>query len=262
MQEINVTQSAFYDSPNQHRNFISAIWAKLRGRLSNFRTEVGVRDAVYDLHRSWLGDLSDKSVLDLGCGRGNFLSIELAQRSKSYLAIDLSHEAIASVQNKLDQYHIPHARAEALDFLSPDFTEKFDVIYAYGVMHHFRYFDAFLGKVVDHLNPGGYVISHDPTYTSLFTKIVRDLYRPFQSDREWEWPFTRESFQTIQTYFDPRAAQGFLGDSKWAIPPYFVFHSLGARLGKRLHQRDMQRATEIGKAYHCLHISLYLEPKS
>src|SRR5690606_21494358 len=110
------------------------------------------------------------------------------------------------------------------DFLSDEFTEgDFDLVYARAVFHHFKHFHAFLEKLRSCMAPGGRVISlDDPLETWLPMKVLRKIYRPFQTDADWEYPFTRQSLQTIQRYFEIEKVQGTYGLSKWAIPLGFV----------------------------------------
>lgn len=52
--------------------------------------------------------------------------------------------------------------------------------------------DELIDKLDEKLAPGGIIISHDPLKTSKPIALIRMLYRPFQSDRRWEWPFGRK----------------------------------------------------------------------
>lgn len=255
MLQLNKTQSEFYDT-EEKRGFTS-IWSNLRGSLSNFRSDVGIKDDVYNLHREWYGDLTGKRVLDLGCGRGNTLMIEMAQQAEEYLAIDISAEGIAAARRRLDEHGLTDARAEVVDFLSPDFTEKFDVIYAYAVLHHFRYFDAFLEKLSSHLNDGGILIGYDPLNTHPVLRLMRAAYRPFQDDADWEFPFTRETFGIIENHFSIDHMQGILGRSKWHLLPYIVSRKAGTKSGRRAHEYDLEHATARNSdLFSCIHVTM------
>ncbi|WP_234423141.1 class I SAM-dependent methyltransferase [Flavobacterium sp. RSP49] len=179
--ETNKKQKEFYNN-NIKQNFFTKIRAKFRnGLLNKTRKNIGIQDQVYLLHKEWFGDLSNKKVLDLGCYSGNYWSLYLAENAKEYLGIDLSDVAIEKLNERLKP--LPNAKAETVDFLCDDFTQNgFDLIYAYGVLHHFENANILIDKLNEKLVPKGEIISYDPLQTSWPIKIIRSLYRPFQSD--------------------------------------------------------------------------------
>ena len=202
--ETNKKQAEFYNKDlKKAGNIFTILWRKGKRRLSKTKKRIGLNAAVDDLHKKWLGDLSNKRVLDLGCYAGNPLSLYLSRSSKSYLGIDLSAVAIEKLQAKLRENNIENAEARAVDFLSEEFKdEKFDVIYARAVAHHFQYFDVFLKALREHLNPHGMVVMLDPMETFMPLKVMRMVYRPFQSDKKWEWPFTKRNFVLMKKFFN------------------------------------------------------------
>lgn len=262
-ESVNRKQAAFYDSPIEKRgNVITQGWIFMRRRMSKVRRVLGISNEVYELHWQWLGDLSDKKVLDLGSGSGSPLSVDIARKSASYLAIDLSERQISILSDKLNEAQIPHARAEVHDFLSSDFIESFDVIYAHSVMHHFADFDTFCCSLASHLNPDGYIVSNDPLQTDWTVRLLRNLYRPFQADKDWEWPFSVSSFTTIQKFFRIAEVQGILGYSKWAAVIGLISPTLSTRFGTRFHQRDLRDANRLGRGlWRCMHVIMKLEVK-
>jgi len=101
--EINKKQKEFYNT--KKKNFISKIWSGIRGRLlNNFIQKLGMKEQTYDTHMLWFGDLSNKKVLDLGCFEGNHYSLYLAEKSKEYVAIDLSDIAINKLKKRLEPF--------------------------------------------------------------------------------------------------------------------------------------------------------------
>ena len=52
------------------------------------------------------GFISDKKILDLGCLRGNYLSLYMAENAKQYIGIDLSDVAITSLQKRIENKNL------------------------------------------------------------------------------------------------------------------------------------------------------------
>ena len=171
--EVNKKQAEFYNT--KKKNLPTRIWSTIREKtLKDIRKELNILQESYDLHKSWFGDLSNKKVLDLGCYSGNYHSLYLAKHSKEYIGLDLSTKAIEKLNNKLKE--IPHAKALAIDFLSDRFEESnFDLIYAYGVLHHFEDTDLLIDKLNDKLADFGQIISYDPLQTSPPVWLIRKL---------------------------------------------------------------------------------------
>ena len=132
--EVNKKQKEFYNSDSKGKtNFASTLWANFRNvALSDFRKKFDIKNRVYDEHKIWIGDMSDKKILDLGCLRGNALSLYMAENAKEYIGIDLSDVAIASLQQRIENHNCKNAQALAVDFFSPEFHHtNFDIIYAF-----------------------------------------------------------------------------------------------------------------------------------
>jgi SAM-dependent methyltransferase len=260
--ETNIKQAEFYNT--KKKNFATRIWSRFRnGVLNKIKKNIGVQDQAYVLHKEWFGDLANKKVLDLGCFSGNYWSMYLAEYSQSYLGIDLSDVAIAKLDERLKPF--PNARAEAIDFLSTTFTEKdFDLIYAYGVLHHFENTTILIDKLNEKLATNGTIISYDPLQTSLPIKIIRTLYRPFQSDAAWEWPFTKKTFRQFQNAFDILERHGLLGKSKWIalINLLPISESKKQEIGKKWHKQDWEQSAFSDKVmFSCMHLTLLMKKK-
>jgi len=260
--ETNLRQKAFYDK--KRKNFATKIWYSLRnGILREVRRNIGAEKQIHLLHLEWCGDLSNKKVLDLGCYEGNSLSMHLALNSKEYIAIDLSEKGISHLRNRLK--NIEHANAFAIDFLSEEFIEKdFDLIYAYGVLHHFKDVEMLIGRLKEKLNTNGTIISNDPLQTSLPIKLIRTIYRPFQSDKDWEWPFSKKVYYQFESAFKIQERRAMLGKAKWFFIVNFLPLSAEKKLaiGKKWHREDWERSRDSDSyMFRCMHLTMLMKKK-
>ena len=259
---LNKQQGDFYN--NKKKNLPTKIWSYFRnGTLNRIKKEVEIEKDIYALHVSWFGDLKDKKVLDLGCYAGNSLSIYLATHSKQYLAIDLSEKGISELSNRLST--ISGASAMVMDFLSDEFKEgEFDLIYAYGVLHHFREVDELIEKLKEKTKSDGIIVSHDPLQTSLPIKVIRSIYRPFQSDKEWEWPFSRSTYFKFAKAFDIKERRAVLGKAKWGVLLNLIpmTNQKRIKMARSWHKKDWQLSgTDDEYMFRCMHLSMLMHKK-
>jgi SAM-dependent methyltransferase len=260
--ETNLKQKEFYNT--KKKNFATKLWSSVREKtLKKIRRNIGILDESYSLHKQWFGDLSNKKVLDLGCFSGNNLTLYLAENAKQYVGVDLSDVAIEKLNKKLE--HIPTAKALSVDFLSDDFDESdFDLVYAYGVLHHFQSPTVLINRLNEKMAPNAHIVSYDPLETSLPIKIIRSIYRPFQSDADWEWPFTRKTFYQFQNSFNIVERRGLLGKSKWFFLLGFLPMSEEKRIeiGKRWHKEDWEKSsTSLSRLFSCMHVTMLMQKK-
>jgi len=84
-----------------------------------------------------LGDVSGKSILDVGCGNGRHM-IELAKRASTVVGIDLSKKLIKIARSKIKRLGLAHrAMLVVGDALFLPFRRAgFDVVACIAVIHH------------------------------------------------------------------------------------------------------------------------------
>ena len=270
MRTVNLLQKAYYEYAPEveaftyRGNAVGRAWARLRSGYGDIVNSLGEFEMWSALHWAWMGDLSDKKVLDLGCHAGNQLSLDLARRARRYVGLDLSESATAELQRRIDAAGIEGAYTVAADFLSDEFDERdFDVVYAQSVFHHFRYVEPFLERVGEVLAPGGQVITSDPMSTYWPLRLIRAAYRPFQRDRAWEYPFTRATFATFQRYFDIEHVQGMMGRSKWILLVYPLSKRYGERKWREWFAADQARANCLGPdLWKCMRVTMSLRKRA
>lgn len=82
-------------------------------------------------------DWAGRSVLEIGCGIGTD-AVNFARAGARYTGIDLSAESVALCHQRFDLFGLPGrilvADVEHLDQVLP--PERFDLVYAFGVLHH------------------------------------------------------------------------------------------------------------------------------
>ena len=267
MERLNQRQKEYYEADGgdltHAGNVVTRVWTSFRGRVTQYRNAIGVKQDMRALHYRWFGDLTGCDVMELGCASGNKVSRDLAAQAQSYLGVDLNSVGVGRLNEMLAKHQLPNGKAVTADFLSQDFSYgPFDVVYAQGVLHHFRYFDAFLKILHSRLKPGGRVVAWDPLQTALLPRMVRAAYRPFQSDADWEWPFTKETYRKFDQYFDVAEVQGMMGWAKWGIPLVPFSPNLAEKVGKPLHQRDMRVANQRSRAlWRCMNVATLLVRK-
>ena len=246
MLAANVRQEDYYESRFEAKeagrlageraaNRATNAWTATRRRLQALRKRAGVADYVHDLHRAWLGDLGRARVLDLGCFDGNALSEWIASNAAEYHGIDLSASAASRLDARLRQLELPNARAYRQDFLANSWPDGyFDVAYAYSVLHHFAAFDVALDELRRIVRPGGIVVMLDPLRTAPFNRLGRALYRPVQSDRDWEFPFARAELREIGRRFHFADVRGIGGLVKLSYPFFLVpaLEPVGERIAR------------------------------
>ena len=102
---------------------------------------------IYEFMKEMIGDISDKSVLEYGCGDG-WITIDLAAKSKTLDTFDISTSAIQRTEHEVlkrglnDRCRIRKMSAEMLEY--PDST--FDVVFGFAILHHLE-----LGKAIAEL---------------------------------------------------------------------------------------------------------------
>jgi 2-polyprenyl-3-methyl-5-hydroxy-6-metoxy-1,4-benzoquinol methylase len=269
MLRINESQRKYYEeadgaSESEINSLATNLWRRWRAKALSVFNEAEIDRSLSDMHLKWVGsDLSTSKVLDLGVGYGNPLSMTFARNAKEYLAIDLSAPLVERFRKQLERAGTSRARACVADILSADFAERnFDVVYARAVFHHFKHFDAFLGRLHRCMSPGGIAVTlDDPLETWLPMKLLRLVYRPFQTDASWEYPFTGASLKAIQRYFTIEQVQGTYGFSKWAIPLGFIAPDFARRRALGWHLRDMNHPYDLNNVTSCLRVSLLLRRK-
>lgn len=259
MIKLNRKQAEFYDSihgaqectghggysDNSKANWITRLWANLRYRQQAAVNESGVQNKVRCAHEEWCNKKAGGDFLEIGCFSGSFFTFKLAQISGKYLGVELSSKAVDSLNNQFIKMGLADkAQARAVDFLTLDTGEKFDLIYAYGVLHHFENPGALFSKIASVAKPGALLVFSEPSEINPLYRIIRSAYRPLQSDAAWEWPFSNQTVQELKKHF--QLLHGF-GWGRWSLPlSVLTGLPILGRVARKMYLYQVQREVESG----------------
>ena len=101
------------------------------------------------------------------------------------------------------------------------------------------------------MKPGALLVFSDPVEINVLLHTIRRLYRPFQSDHAWEWPFTSQTVAALEQSFKLSEAFGY-GRFSTLWTPVFSLPGLSLLLGgayRRLVEWELQRPFEPYKVW-------------
>jgi SAM-dependent methyltransferase len=176
LKESLPTVIQFWD--NVVDEFDSIYTGKNQSALGRWANKVFRKD-IYE-RRQWtldhLGDLTGKSVIDIGCGPGRFCSDFVKAGAARVVGMDTSANMLERARAVAAQEGTAHAsewvHSDILDFKS---QEKFDSAVAMGFWDYIEEPDGHLKAIRARLKPGGKLLSSWPVLWSwrVPVRIVR-----------------------------------------------------------------------------------------
>jgi len=130
-----------------------------------------------------LGEMSGKTVLDVGCGTGRFADV-VSRAGARVVGVDLSSAAEVAARNLRDHKEATIFQADV--FHLPFAPESFDYIYSIGVLHHTPNCEMAFKRLPPLLKPGGQMAIW---VYSAYNKYYRfsDIYRKLTSRLPAPW---------------------------------------------------------------------------
>ena len=161
-----------------------------------------------------LGDISGKTLLDVGCGLGE-ASVYFATKGARVTATDISQLMLEKTAELARHYktEVQTHKSTAED-LCLGVNKKFDIIYVGNLLHHVDINET-LGRLQAHVKPSGKLVSWDPVaynpVINVYRRIATNVRTPdehplrlkdlnlfknhFQKvRRQWFWLFTLSVF--------------------------------------------------------------------
>jgi SAM-dependent methyltransferase len=158
-------------------------------------------DTRYPLEYAYylLGDVRGKTVVDLGCGKGENL-IPLAERGARVTGIDISPDLIQLAKKRIDLAGAGARACVGSAYETGLEDGSVDVVFCIALIHHLE-----IPRVRDEmwriLKIGGFVVLSEPIRFSRIYDRVRKLFPARQNVSEFEHPLTEIEFAAINERF-------------------------------------------------------------
>lgn len=194
---------------------------------------------TYPIYRRMLdmaNDLSDKHVLEYGCGEG-WITLDLAKRGATVGAFDISAEAVRRTRGVLaadgysDRCRVARMGAERLDY--PD--ESFDMAIGFAIIHHLD-LDLAIPELYRVLKPGGVAYFAEPLGNNPLINLYRRLTPQYRT--EDEKPLDLDALAPLLDRFREVEHMDFYLTALAAVA--LVYLPLGRRLYPSVNRRLMK----------------------
>ncbi len=124
-----------------------------------------------------LGNIKDKKILDVGCGKGD-LSLYLAQQGANVIGIDLSKNFIDLCKARLKELDLK-IDFRVMNAQVPDFEDNtFDIIVGSRIIHHLPDNDIFYRECKRLLKNNGFVSFIEPLKKNPIVELNRKFFAP------------------------------------------------------------------------------------
>jgi SAM-dependent methyltransferase len=142
-----------------------------------------------------LGDIRNKNVLDLGCGKGENM-VPLTKRGANITGIDISPDLIQLAQQRIVAADISARAVVGSAYDTGLENESIDVILCVALIHHLD-----IPRVRDEmyriLKPGGFIVLTEPVRFSKTYDLVRKILPAQEDTSESEHPLTMQELDCI-----------------------------------------------------------------
>ena len=155
----------------------------------------GLKDS--ELLFELLNPLSGASILEVGCGTGNYLK-KIYNKSSLVTGLDISRNMLLRTKSKLPGINLIRSNAECLPFPN----KSFDAIYSIQVLHHINDKSKLMSEVYRTLKKGGKFVLQICTYEQLLTFC---FYYYFTHARDIDF----KRFPSIEDIYQKLSFAGF-----------------------------------------------------
>jgi 2-polyprenyl-3-methyl-5-hydroxy-6-metoxy-1,4-benzoquinol methylase len=157
-------ETAMVSKANQARQFFEAPQKYLE---RNFN----IRARAY-IVRKLLGDVTNKNILDIGCGDGS-ISRQFLSDSNRLTLLDLSTSMLEVAQSKTPQEYLHQTSYINNDFNKCGFVNEFDLVLCVGVLAHVDSVAETVQAISTSLKNGGMCLLQITDADSLFSRAMK-----------------------------------------------------------------------------------------
>ena len=122
-----------------------------------------------------INDGKGKSVLEIGCAPGRWLSFLAKEFGMIPSGIDYSAEGIEATRRNFEYLNLRFGELRSADFLTAEPFEKYDMVISLGFIEHFDNPDDIVAKHLGWLKPGGMLILGVPNFRGIYEPIQKIL---------------------------------------------------------------------------------------
>ena len=163
-----------------------------------------LEDPVLSKALEYFDDIKNKTIIDLGCGKG-MASIFFAYHGANVISVDYSSNAIQNLTKYCKEHNIPNITPMKLSALELDKINQVDFIYGEMILHHiepFKQFAEVLSKVIKVCGKGFFYENNARSNLMMYFRnnLVGKLWVPKHGDKD-EHPLSLSEIKILKKYF-------------------------------------------------------------
>jgi SAM-dependent methyltransferase len=145
-----------------------------------------IKDVNEDQFLNWTKVIKNKNywkgkdILDAGCGIGRNTYWPISYGAKSAIAFDMDDRTLKAAKNNLEKHK--NVKIEKHSIYEIPYTNKFDISFSIGVVHHLEFPNKAISELVKSTKPGGKVLvwlygyENMETYVTVLNPIRKILF--------------------------------------------------------------------------------------
>lgn len=191
------------------------------------------------------GDLSGRTLVDVGCGRGA-TSLFFASKGATVISVDLSSVAIRNLSDYCSRQGIENIRPVQLSALELQRVGTADFVFGRLILHHLEPFDRFVAALRAVVRPNGKAFFWENNARSSLLiwfrqNVVGKLWVPKYGDPD-EFPLTPAEVDLLRERFAVQVE----------IPELVLFRLISLYLLRNRLQAPFAWADRVGYRFHWL----------